>query len=118
MVFYYFKASFCHLWKYFAIYSLYIFVNAVENFYKQDKIGNNANIGNTMWKQKKSSNKMLPPVSIEPGPLIKLWFQVQHSPFLANLARSLNFSSSTTWFLNLEDLEDSWLSWLSKEPKV
>ena len=28
--------------------------------------------------KKKSSNKMLPPVSIEP---LDLWFQVQHSPF-------------------------------------
>ena len=24
---------------------------------------------------------MLPPVSIEPGPLMNLWFLVQHSPF-------------------------------------
>ena len=27
---------------------------------------------------------MLPPVSIEPNPLINLWFQVQHSPFWTN----------------------------------
>ena len=27
---------------------------------------------------------MLPQVRIEPGPLINLWFQVQHSPFWAN----------------------------------
>ena len=29
---------------------------------------------------------MLLPVSIEPGPLINLWFQVQHSPFYTNWA--------------------------------
>ena len=28
---------------------------------------------------------MLPPVSIEPEPLMNLWFQVQHSPFWTNL---------------------------------
>ena len=28
---------------------------------------------------------MLPPVRIEPGPLVTLWFQVQHSPFWINL---------------------------------
>ena len=38
-----------------------------------------------MWKQQNSSNKMLLPVGIEPRPLINLWFQVQHSPFWANL---------------------------------
>ena len=36
-------------------------------------------------KTKKSSNKMLAPVSIEPRPLIDFWFQVQHSPFCTNL---------------------------------
>ena len=34
--------------------------------------------------KKKSSKKMLPPVGIEPGPLIA-WFQVQHYPFYTNL---------------------------------
>ena len=29
---------------------------------------------------------MLPPVGIEPGPLINLWFQVQHYPLWTNLA--------------------------------
>ena len=29
---------------------------------------------------------MLPPVRIEPGPLMNLWSQVQHSPFWANWA--------------------------------
>ena len=28
---------------------------------------------------------MLPPMSIEPEPLINLWFQIQHSPFWTNL---------------------------------
>ena len=36
--------------------------------------------------KKKSSDKMLPPVRIKSIPLINLWFQVQHSPFSANLA--------------------------------
>ena len=58
-------------------------------FSKLDEIGNDANIGIrgfTTWKQKNSSNKMLSPMSIEPGTLINLWFQVQHSPFWGNLA--------------------------------
>ena len=29
---------------------------------------------------------MLPPVSIEPRPLMNLWFQVQYSPFYTNWA--------------------------------
>ena len=58
-------------------------------FHKLDEIGNNANIGIrgfTTWK--KSSDKMLPPVGIEPRPLIasdSLWFQVQHYPLYTNL---------------------------------
>ena len=36
--------------------------------------------------KKKSGNKMLLPVEIEPGSLINLSFQVKHSPFWANLA--------------------------------
>ena len=42
-------------------------------FHKLDEIRNNANIairGFTTWKQKKSSDKMLPLVGIEPRPLI------------------------------------------------
>ena len=59
------------------------------------KNGINANIGIrgfTMWKQKQLSDKMLPPVSIEPRPLMNLWIQVQHSPFWTNLtfAKSKN----------------------------
>ena len=60
----------------------------IRDFHKLDEIGNNANIGIrgfTTWK--KSSDKMLPPVGIEPRSLIEsLWFQVQHSPFYTNLA--------------------------------
>ena len=33
-----------------------------------------------------SSNKILPLVSIEPGLLINLLFQIQHSPFWTNLS--------------------------------
>ena len=58
-----------------------------SGFSQIDKIGNIANIGIrgfTMWR--KSSNKMLPPVRIEPIPLMNLWFQVQHYPFYTNLS--------------------------------
>ena len=36
--------------------------------------------GFTTWKQKKSSDKMLPQLSIEQVLLISLWFQAQHPP--------------------------------------
>ena len=52
-------------------------------------MGNNAKIGIrgfTTWKQKASNNQMLPPMRIEPRPLIKFWFQVQHCPLWTNLA--------------------------------
>ena len=35
---------------------------------------------------KKIQWKMLPPVSIEPRPLINFWFQVQHYPFWPNFS--------------------------------
>ena len=50
------------------------------------KNGNNANIGIrglATWKQKIPQN--VPPVNIETGPLMNLWFQVHHSPFWTNL---------------------------------
>ena len=56
-------------------------------FSQAHNIGNDANIGIRgfyTWKQKKSSDKMLPLVGIEPRPLMNLWFQVQHYPFWAN----------------------------------
>ena len=37
-----------------------------------------------------TSNKMLPPVSIEPGPPNNLWFQIQHCPFWANMTFACN----------------------------
>ena len=40
---------------------------------------------------------MLPPVGIEPGPLMNLWFQVEHSPFYTNLA----FTFKTETFRSL-----------------
>ena len=54
-----------------------------SGFSQTYNIGNNANI---TWRRKKSSDKMLPPVRIESGPLMNLWFQVQHSPFWAKWA--------------------------------
>ena len=65
--------------------------NTIRVFHKLDEIGNNANIGLrgfTTWKQKKSRDKMLPLVGTEPGPLMNLWFQVQHSPSWTNWAFS------------------------------
>ena len=56
-----------------------------SSFYKHN-IGNNANIGIrgfTTWKQKNSSNKMLPPVSTES---LDLWFQVKHFVFIVNIS--------------------------------
>ena len=45
------------------------FIEVYSRFSQTHNIGNNANIGIrdfTTWKQKKNSNKILPPVSIEP----------------------------------------------------
>ena len=50
----------------------------IRGFHKLDEIGNNDIIGIkglTMWKQ---TNPVLPPVGIEPRPLMNLCFQVQH----------------------------------------
>ena len=59
---------------------------------------------------------MLGPVSIK---AIDLWFQVQHSPFWANLVcATLNFCSCTTLFFDLDDLVRIYRAWLCKEPKV
>ena len=58
-------------------------------------------------------------MSIEPWPLINLWFQVQYSTFWANLAcATLNFCSCTTWFLDLDDLVEINKAWLYKEPNI
>ena len=52
----------------------------------------------------KSVDKILPPVGIEPRPLMNLCFQVQHSPFYTNLTCAaleiLNFCSCTTQYLD------------------
>ena len=60
---------------------------------------------------------MLPPVTIEP---FDLWFQVQHSPFWANLANATyeNFCSCATSFLDLDDLVRINEACLYKEPEV
>ena len=61
----------------------------LSGFPQAHNIGNNANIGIRALlreNKKNSSDKMLPPVGIEPGHLINLSFQVNHSPFWANWA--------------------------------
>ena len=87
------------------------------------EIGNNANIGIrgfTTWKT--SSDKMLPPVGIEPRPLITS--DSKPDTILSTLTwhvllmRSLNFCSCTTWYLDLDDLKQINRAWLYKEPKV
>ena len=90
-------------------------------FHKLDKTGNNANIGIrgfTVWKQK-IPVKNVSPVRIEPRPLINFWFQVQHSPFWANLPvllrGSLNFCLCTTWFMDLDDFVGINRAWLNKD---
>ena len=65
---------------------------------------------------------MLLPVSIEPGPLINLWFQVQHSPFWTNLSFATwkifklllmhHLISGLGYFVGINR------AWLYKEPKV
>ena len=73
-------------------------------------------------KTKKSSDKMLPLVGIEPRPLITS--DSKSSTLLSTLAwhvllrRSLNFCSCTTWFFNLDDSVKINRTWLYKEPKV
>ena len=82
--------------EFFTISSQYKNANVVF-FYKLDEIGNNANIGIrgfTIWKQKKTSDKMLPPMSIEP---LDLWFQVQHSFFWANWGPRIQYSLGSTF---------------------
>ena len=101
-----------------------IWGNCHSSFSQIDKIGNNDNIGIrgfTMWKI--SSGKMLPPsVGIEPGPLITS--DSKSNTILSTLTwhvllrRSLNFYSSTTWCLDLDDLRRINRAWLYKEPKV
>ena len=63
---------------------------------------------------------MLPPVGIEPRPLIT---DSKSNSLLSELVRhvllrSLNFYSCTTWFLDFDDLVRINKVWLYKEPKV
>ena len=62
-----------------------------------------------------SSDKMLPPVGIEPGPLIA---SDSKSNTILLLRRSLNFCSCSTWYLDLDDLRGINRLWLYKKPKV
>ena len=73
---------------------------SIIRVFRIDKIGNNGNIGITgftTWK--KSSDKMLPPVGIEPTP----FSDSKSNTILSTLTwhvllrRSLNFCSCTTW---------------------
>ena len=99
------------------------FTNAHDwqlSFSKIDKIGNVGIRGFTTWK--KSSDKMLPPVGIEPEPLITS--DSKSNTILSTVTwhvlhrRSLNFCSCTTWCLDLDDLRRINRAWLYKEPKV
>ena len=70
---------------------------------------------------KKPSDKMLPPVGIEPRPGITS--DSKSNSLLSELVRhvllrSLNFYSCTTWFLDFDDLVRINKVWLYKEPKV
>ena len=98
-------------------------VRGHSGFSQTHNIGNNANIGIggfTMWK--KSSDKMLPPVGIEPQPLITSDSKSNTVLSTLNwhvlLRRSLNFCSCTTWYLDLSGLRGINRAWLYKEPKV
>ena len=97
--------------------------NNKSGFSQTHNIGNNANIGIrgfTMWK--KSRYKMLPPVGIEPGPLITS--DSKSNTILSTLIwhvllrKSLNFCSCTTLYLDFHDLREINRAWLYKEPKV
>ena len=66
-------------------------------------------------KIKKSSNKMLPLVGIEPlAQNMLLSTLIWH----LLLRRSLNFCSCTTWFLDFDDSVRINRAWLYKDPKV
>ena len=66
--------------------------------------------------------KILPPVGIEPGPLITS--DSKSNTILSGLTwhvllgRSLNFCSHTTWFLDIDDSVRINRAWLYKDPKV
>ena len=68
------------------------------------------------------SDKMLPLVGIEPGPLKTSDSKSNSLPTEITrpvlLIRSLTFCSCTTWCLDLDDLARINRAWLYKEPKV
>ena len=91
--------------------------------HKLDENGNNANIGIrgfTTWK--KSSDKILPAVGIEPWPLItsdsKSNTILSALTWHVLLRRSLNLCLCTTWYFNFDDLRGINRARLYKEPKV
>ena len=103
--------------------SIILFLNflIIRVFHKWDEIGNKPNIsirGFTMWK--KFSDKMLPPVGIEPRSLITS--DSKSNTILSTLTwhmllrRSLNFCSYTTWYVDLDDLRGINRAWLYQEP--
>ena len=74
-----------------------------------------------LCENKKFQWKMLPPAGIEPRPLITS--DSKSNTLLSTLTcyvllRSLNFSSCTTWFLDLDNLVGINRAWLYKELKV
>ena len=75
-----------------------------------------------LYENKKIQWKMLPPVGIEPRPLITS--DSKSSTLLSTLTcyvllrRSLNFCSCITWFLDFDDSVKINRAWLYEEPKV
>ena len=63
---------------------------------------------------------MLPPVRIEPGPLMNLWFNTLLSELSGHvlLMGSLNFCSCITWFLDLDYLVRINRAQPQKDPEV
>ena len=62
---------------------------------------------------------MLPLVSIKPGTVINLWFQVQHSPFWPNVARATQ-EIIKLLFMHHLIFGLRWFNraWIYKDPKV
>ena len=76
----------------------------------------------TMWKQKNSSDNLLPPVRIEPGYLkasdCKSNTILSALTWNGGLRRSLNFGSCTTGYLDFDDFRGINRAWPFKDPKV
>ena len=75
-----------------------------------------------LCENKKIQLQNVTPVRIEPNPLMNLWFQVQHSPFLAKWACAtkgiFKLLLMHHLFLDFDDLVGINRAWLYKEPKV